>query len=173
MTHVNSHRKSGLRKAFSLIELVIVIVIIGIIAAIAIPKMSKGSAGAGDSALQGNLAVLRNAVELYYSEHGAFPSGTADNVTDQLTKFTNGTGGVSATKTSAYPYGPYLRKIPPMPVGSKKGKALIKVTSGATPATPSNLAADEVWLYNSDSGDVQANLPDTDKDSSDTKYNTY
>ena len=65
------------RKGFSLIELVIVVVIIGIIAAIAIPKMSKGAAGAGDSALQGNLAVLRNAIELYNSEHGKFPSGSA------------------------------------------------------------------------------------------------
>ena len=52
-------------KGFSLIELVIVVVIIGIIAAIAIPKMSRGSAGASDSALTGDLTVLRNAIELY------------------------------------------------------------------------------------------------------------
>src|SRR5438046_9815698 len=85
-------------RGFSLIELVIVVVIIGIIAAIAIPKMSKGAAGAGDSALQGNLAVIRNAIELYNSEHGKFPSGTATNVEDQLTKYTDSNAGFTATQ---------------------------------------------------------------------------
>src|SRR5215218_7529280 len=66
----NLNKRTGVRysRAFSLIELVIVVVIIGIIAAIAIPKMSRGSAGAADSALQGNLAVLRNAIDLYSTE---------------------------------------------------------------------------------------------------------
>ena len=48
-------KRSAQRKGFSLIELVIVVVIIGIIAAIAIPKMSRGSQGAADSALQSDL----------------------------------------------------------------------------------------------------------------------
>ena len=85
----NANRLAARRKGFSLIELVIVVVIIGIIAAIAIPKMSKGSAGAGDNALKGNLAVLRGAVELYNSEHGALPSGTSAKVIYQLTNYTD------------------------------------------------------------------------------------
>ena len=109
------------RQGFSLIELVIVVVIIGIIAAIAIPKMSKGSAGAGDSALKGNLAVLRNAVELYTSEHGKLPDGaSAAAIVDQLTKYTkvDGTGAASSKDVAnGITYGPYIKKIPPLPVG--------------------------------------------------------
>jgi prepilin-type N-terminal cleavage/methylation domain-containing protein len=104
------------RRGFSLIELVIVVVIIGIIAAIAIPRMSRGTAGAGDSALGGNLNVLRNAIELYASEHGSkFPTGaTGADVEKLLTQYSDESGtDVGATKTAARIYGPYLRKIPP------------------------------------------------------------
>src|SRR5689334_14471462 len=83
VNRTNRHRCHG---GFSLIELVIVVVIIGIIAAIAIPRLSRGSAGAADSALSGNLAVLRNAVDLYATEHGGtYPAvATFDS---QLTQF--------------------------------------------------------------------------------------
>src|SRR3954464_10361265 len=98
---VSSKRVDG----FSLIELVIVVVIIGIIAAIAIPRLSRGSAGAADSAVSGNLAVLRNAIDLYATEHnGTYPAlATFDT---QLTQYTDATGGTSATKDSTHVYGP-------------------------------------------------------------------
>ena len=72
------------RTGFSMIELVIVVVIIGIIAAIAIPRMSRGSAAAADSAVASNLAVLRNAIDLYHTEHqGVYPP--IATFADQLT----------------------------------------------------------------------------------------
>ena len=61
------------RGGFSLLEVVIVVAIIAILAAIGIPRMSRGSKGAGDSALSGDLAVLRNAIDLYAAEHGGRP----------------------------------------------------------------------------------------------------
>src|SRR4051812_8894152 len=80
------------RRGFSLIELVIVVVIIGIIAAIAVPRMSRGSQGASDSALGANLAVLRNAVDLYQTEHQAYPAAgvgaTSADLLRQLTQYT-------------------------------------------------------------------------------------
>ena len=165
--------RSRTRRGFSLIELVIVIVIIGIIAAIAIPRMSRGSAGAGDSALSGDLSVLRNAIDMYNTEHQAFPAGTATNVSDVLTKFTDASGNVSTTKTSTYMYGPYLRKVPALPVGTNKGSIVFKVTNGATPAAPGVAGSTEAWLYNSDTGDVWCNDPSTDVDQSGKAYNTY
>src|SRR5260221_8211477 len=77
-------------RGFSLIELVIVVVIIAIIGAIAIPKMSRGAAGAGDSALIQDLSVLRSALDLYQTENGgSYPS--AANVVLALTGYNDGT----------------------------------------------------------------------------------
>ena len=157
------------RKAFSLIELVIVVVIIGIIAAIAIPRLSRGSAGAADSALSGNLAVLRNAIDLYATEHGGtFP--TLTNLSDQLTLYTNATGGTSPTKTATHIYGPYLRKVPPLPVGPTNYKGSATVVDGSA-GTPGTVAGG--WFYNENTGDVRANLTDAQKDTADKLYNTY
>ena len=149
-------------RGFSLLELVIVVVILGIIAAIAIPRMSRGSAGAADSALSSNLAVLRNAIDLYAAEHnGTYPDAT--NIADQLTKYTDASGDVSATKDTTHIYGPYLRKIPPLPVGARKGGTLIS-TSDDTGVG---------WIYNATTGEIKANCTDTEVDATGKKYNTY
>ncbi len=146
-------------KAFSLIELVIVVVIIGIIAAIAIPRMSRGAAGASDNALQGNLAVLRKAIDLYASEHnGAFPA--LATVATQLTQYTDADGAVSATKTGAFIYGPYIRSIPSIPVGARRGTNDISASPGQS-----------AWLYSATDGTLFAN---TDaKDAAGVSYNAY
>lgn len=149
------------RTAFSLIELVIVVVIIGIIAAIAIPRLSRGSAGAADSALSASLGTLRNSVEMFATEHeGTWP--TAAKISDQLTQYTDAAGDTSATKTGAYIYGPYLRKVPPLPVGPKKGNAGIAAADG-----------DGVgWIYDASTGEV---LPNTGtlKDDAGKLYTDY
>ena len=86
------------RGGFSLLEVVIVVAIIAILAAIGIPRMSRGSKGAGDSALSGDLAVLRNAIDLYAAEHGgALPTS---NIATELTQYTTALGAVSPTKTT-------------------------------------------------------------------------
>ena len=162
-------------RGFSLIELVIVVVIIGIIAAIAIPRMSRGTAGAADSALGGNLNVLRNAIELFATEHGGkFPEqiGTAgtDTVDKQLTMYTNDQGATSATKTATHIYGPYLRKIPPVTVGPMKSSntAANAIKAGTTP--DGTVAG---WIYDKDTGVIKANTAATDKDQNDKLYSDY
>jgi prepilin-type N-terminal cleavage/methylation domain-containing protein len=164
------------RRGFSLIELVIVVVIIGIIAAIAVPRMSRGSQGAADSALSGNLSVLRNAVDLYQTEHQAYPAnGSSDGFTvfeRQLTKFTDNAGAsnTGGTKDSAHPFGPYLRRIPPLPVGgTRKGSTTVRVApDGEAPGTSS-----DGWIYYPTTGEIKANLPDSELDGKDVAYNKY
>src|SRR5438477_8520494 len=109
-------------RGFSLIELVIVVVIIAIIGAIAIPKMSRGAAGASDSSLIQDLAVLRSALDLYATENGGtYP--TAANVTSALLTYSDGSGGLAAAKDATHIYGPYLRSVPALPVGTtRKGQ---------------------------------------------------
>ena len=163
------------RQGFSLIELVIVVVIIGIIAAIAIPRMSRGSQGAADSALAGNLSVLRNAVDLYQTEHQAYPAAGATDTPAvferQLTKYTDaaGTSNVTATKDATHTYGPYLRKVPPLPVGSKKGQSTVKI--GADTDLPG--ASAEAWIYYPNTGEIKANLLATEVDAKNTPYSDY
>jgi prepilin-type N-terminal cleavage/methylation domain-containing protein len=163
MTSAKRTNHSG----FSLIELVIVVVIIAIIGAIAIPRMSRGAAGASDSALVGDVAVLRNAVDLYATEHGGtFPGGTT--VVDQLTSFTDAAGAVSATKDATHIFGPYLRKLPPLPVGTNKGETAI-----ANGATATLGATGSAWFYDPATGEIKANLAATEKDTSNKSYSDY
>ena len=153
--------KIRLQRGFSLIELVIVVVIIGIIGAIAIPRMSRGAAGAADSALVADLSVLRNSIDLYATEHtGTYPTAAA--IANQLTQFTDDNGNAQATKEATHIYGPYLRSVPPLPLGAKKGAAGIAAANGAGIG----------WIYTAATGDIRANTP-TEADDTGKLYNTF
>lgn len=155
--------RKNTRRAFSLIELVIVVVIIGIIAAIAIPRMSRGAAGAGDSALGSNLATLRKAIDLYAAEHdGSFPS--VAKFTEQMTQYSNAAGDdFVTTKDATHPFGPYLRSIPAMNSGAKKGLSDVKGTADA----------DGGWYYIATTGEIKADAVGTETDSSGKKFVDY
>jgi len=149
------------RRGFSLIELVIVVVIIGIIGAIAIPRLSRGAEGASDSALAGDLAVLRNAIDLYATEHGGtYPA--VDTFEAQLTEYTDNSGATSATKDTTHIYGPYIRKIPALKVGDEKGSATVAGSAGSGVG----------WIYDETSGTITANTG-TAKDASGKLYTDY
>jgi prepilin-type N-terminal cleavage/methylation domain-containing protein len=157
------------RRGFSLIELVIVVVIIGIIAAIAVPRLSRGASGAADSAVSGDLAVLRSAIDLYATEHGGTYPALA-TVDAQLTQYTDASGGTAATKDATHIYGPYLRKTPPLPMGPagyKNTTTYVDGSSGSPGTAPG------AWFYNASTGAIQANLADAEKDVSGKAYNTY
>lgn len=151
-------RKDG----FSLLEVVIVVAIIAILAAIGIPRMSRGSRGANDSAVSGNLAVLRNAIDLYAAEHGgAFPG--AATIATQLTQYTDISGATSETKTGTHIYGPYLRSIPPLPVGIRRGSIGI--------ADEDDVGVG--WIYAEVSGTIKANTTVDEKDETKKLYSDY
>ena len=154
------------RKAFTLIELVVVVVIIAIIAAIAIPKMSRGSAGAADAALSQDLSTIRAALELYQTEHGGTYPSTSSVTTfvNQLTQYTDANGNAQATKDTTHIYGPYIKSIPSLPVGTNKGLNTVTTTG------PAGTGAFG-WYY--DGTTVWANDPSTDQDIRQVSYNTY
>jgi len=150
------------RRGFSLLEVVIVVAIIAILAAIGIPRMSRGARGASDSALTGDLATLRNAIDLYAAEHtGVYP--TATDINTQLVQYTNIAGAVNATKTTTHIYGPYMRSIPPLPVGAKKGSTTIAAAD----------ANGVGWIYSATPGTIKANTTDSEKDEAGKQYNAY
>lgn len=155
------------RRGFSLVELVIVIVIIGVIAAIAVPRISRGAKGAKDSAIKGNLTVLRGAVDLYAVEHGGnFPAITND--LELLTGYSNEGGTYSATKSASATFGPYLKSIPTLPIAGE-------ATTGGKLGDTGVGAGDVVgiaWIYDVATGDITANTG-TAEDESGTLYTAY
>lgn len=176
------HRK--MRSGFSLVELVIVIVIIGVIAAIAIPRVSRASRGAGESALASNLAVLRNAIELYASEHnGVYPGAKSAGAgadansekafTYQLTRYTDTAGDAVEARDDTHQFGPYLRKgIPPLSVGTGSNRNSTEVAIDTVNNTPVVTAGTAGWVYNPKTGEIIANT--SERNESDTKdYNEY
>jgi general secretion pathway protein G len=135
-------------RGFSLIELVIVVVIIAVIGAIAIPRLSRGSEGANDSALQSNWAALRKAIDLYAAEHsGAYPQ--LARASQQLTSYTDELGEPSAVKDSTYVYGPYIRTIPAISSGPRAGQNGIGLLDGPTIG----------WIYLPGKGEIRPNIP--------------
>jgi type II secretory pathway pseudopilin PulG len=149
-----------------MIELVIVVVIIGIIAAIAIPRMSRGSAAAADSAVAQNVQVIRSAIDLYQTEHnGVFPAANGSiTVPDLLLKYSSLDGtAVSTTKdtTNGIVYGPYLRTVPQITVGARKG------SNGIGSADAAGIG----WIYDSSTGAVSANA--SGNDGSGKAYSSY
>ena len=134
------------RRGFSLIEVVIVVVILGIIAAIAIPRLSRGSQGSLDAAQARDIQVLQKAIDLYAAEHnGAFPN--AAMIADQLTLYSDHNGATSKSRTSPYTFGPYLRKVPPVPTGPNKGNSNISTGPGIGVG----------WIYDPTEGTITPN----------------
>lgn len=163
LTEIHMLAINRTRRAFSLIELVIVVVILGIIGAIAIPRMSRGAEGAADSSLVADLAVLRNAIDLYQAEHGGVYPPAAD-IEDALTLYSNIEGDDFGAKDATRIYGPYLRKVPTIKVGSAKGARTITATDGEAGAA---------WVYTEATGHIHANIAAGEADARGIDYRDY
>lgn len=156
----DTHRVTA--AAFSLVEVVVVVVIIGLLASMAIPRLSRGAEGATDAALDGDLAIVRRAIQRYAGEHGKLPGPTPQDFVAQLTQYSDADGATSGSRSSRYRYGPYLVAIPPAPVGPHAGSSAVFIDAVNSPpkAEPSRPAG---WVYNPVTGEFYANDPDTEQ----------
>lgn len=158
-------KRSG-QSGFTLVELLIVVIILAVLASVAIPQFSSSTDDAKSAALDSSLAEMRNAVELYYHQHGEYPSvnqaggthGAVDTVaafTSQLTKYTSSNGTVAVTKDSTYKYGPYLKKqaLPFNPMDDSN--ALLIVTTGDITAVGDDAGG---WWFDNKSGKFLPNI---------------
>lgn len=155
------------RSAFTLVELVVVVLILGIIATIAVPRVIRSTANAQESALKQDLSAIRSGIELYASDHnGSFPGAVADGLgnaagsedafKNQLLYYTNVNGGVSQTKSSAHPFGPYLRRpFPKAPIGAHTGAATVKVENAGALLTGAD--GSTAWRYDYTTGEFILN----------------
>jgi general secretion pathway protein G len=162
---------------FTLIELLVVIIILGIIAALVIPQFTSSAREAKESTLKGDLAGLRNAIDLYYHQHNETYPGVNDPATGtalltptsaafiaQLTKYTDKNGRTSDTKDPAnFPFGPYVKNpgIPPNPLPACTTAGCEDDVSVTTDANTVTFAPDVTpttgWKFSAVTGQLIAN----------------
>ncbi|MEE9404877.1 MAG: hypothetical protein V3V20_08285 [Algisphaera sp.] len=156
---------TGVTGGLALVELVIMLVMLGLVAAIAVPRLGKAASHDQTLSVRGDLATLRNAIELYAADHnGAYPA--LNTFALQLTQTTNDHGQPAATG-----HGPYLQAIPALSAGPHAGEtavcpppatlitsastqtASVQTQTHSTPATPAG------WCYDALSGHLWPNDP--------------
>lgn len=123
--------RNGVKKAFTLIEILIVVVILGILAAIVIPQFTKASDDAQAGNIQTQLSTIRNMVELYrVRNNGAYPF-SASSMT-----WGDPAGATAAAKGLRGP--DYLRSDP---VNPRTNSAVISAGTTHTASTTSG------WIW--------------------------
>lgn len=91
------------RKGFTILELLIVVAIIGIISAVILNVISESRIKSRDSARKAQIQEVLKALELYYTDNGAYP----------LLGTTAGTGGyLSGIQPAFFGSGTPLKKLP-------------------------------------------------------------
>ena len=132
-------RPKLLRRAFTLVELVIVILVIGIIAGIALPKYFRARRATREAALREDLRVFRQAIEQYKAANGGAVPG-ADGTATTLEK----------------DVAPYLVHTPiRCPIGPAKN-AKVKMTKSAGTIT-GEANPTHGWHYNFETGQIICN----------------
>lgn len=139
-------------KGFTLIEMLIVIVVIAILALIVIPRLLQAGRRAKESALRGDLQQLRNAIQHFEADCGAWPPVLADLMRANGAGISTDVDGNGITIDRTGYHGPYLR-----------------TGHGNLPNDPFTAAGD--WVYDSSLGDVHSNSLLTALDG--TAYNTW
>ncbi len=126
MNRHNKTRKSG----FTLAEMMTVVGIMGMISVIAVPQYVRSARNARESALKGNLATVRAALQACLADTGVYPTSLS-TLTGSTAAVTTGfdISGASATISATDWRGPYIQALPVDPVS---GSAMTYVPSSGT-----------------------------------------
>lgn len=139
MNSINFNKPNKLKNGFTLIEILIVITIIAILATTIIPNFIGFDVEARIAATQTNLNSLRTRITLFRAKEGRYPE-----TMDELLTATYDDMGVKR---------PYLDRIPPEMVSSKKGNNSIEDLT-----SDQELSNDGGWTYFTDKADVVVDI---------------
>lgn len=142
-----------MRKAFSLVELVIVAAILGIIAAIALPTFQSRALQTKESAAKDSLRILRSAIEVYAAQHNDVAPGYPDN--DPSRGPTGPAFFVQMVRD-----GHYLSKRAENPFN---GKPIIKMVNNGEDFPAGPVDTDTYgWVYKPATKEIRLNWPGAD-----------
>ena len=142
-----------MKRAFTLVKVLIVVAILGILAAIVVPQFQSHSQEAKEAAAKDNLRILRNAIELYATQHNDVPPGYTDD----------NPNNIFVTALNFYNQivfeGHYLSKMPENPLS---GDARIHIL-GDNATFPVDAGVDTGWIYQPATKTIRLNSQGTDK----------
>ncbi len=133
MTMRASSHVAAKRRGFTLVELVIVVLVLGILTAVAAPKMMNTATNARTNGTKQSLFVLRDALELYRSQNGSYPTAATIN-----------------TALASYLSGPF----PIAQVGTNQNSAVAASTQNPITSVEAGAYG---WAYNQTTGEIRVN----------------
>jgi general secretion pathway protein G len=95
-------RKIGRRSGFTLIEILVVMAIVATLLSLVAPRYFETMERSKEATLRHDLSVMRDAIDKYYSDKGAYPDTLEDLI-----------------------YGQYLRAIPDDPITQNAGTWIV------------------------------------------------
>jgi prepilin-type N-terminal cleavage/methylation domain-containing protein len=145
-----------MKRAFTLVELVIIISILGILAAIVIPTLANYTTEVKQSTAKDHLRTLRTFIEIYASNNDGVPPGYPGNDMEQ--------SPTDAAFTSQMTAGGAIVSIIKFPENPFNGKNTVKIIGDSGfPA-----AAEETniygWIYQPASKTIRLNWSGTDNE---------
>ncbi len=85
-------QRTGTRRHFTLIELMVVVIIVAVLAAVAVPLYSSQVNRAKATEAVAGLGAIRSAQRVYKSEHGTYATVAAGSISNAPTDATPGLG---------------------------------------------------------------------------------
>lgn len=89
-----------MQKGFATLEVILMVMVIGILASIAVPRFTAVTTAANTAKIQSDLSTIDAAIEVYYMEHGEYPSA-ANDIT-ALDDYIRGASDLKPPKGDAY-----------------------------------------------------------------------
>jgi len=148
-----------MKKAFTLVEILIVVAILGILAAIVLPTVQDHIQQARESAAKDTLRILRNAIALYAAQHNDVPPGYPDNDPTEEPLLMLAAGQLIIEQ--------YLPAMPENPFNNLKTLMLIHNAE----ALPDSATGDYGWIYKPATKTIRLDWPGND--STGTPYYQY